>query len=34
MPASAYGFCQLDAKTGDHFFLGFPSYWNILAFYL
>ena len=32
--ASAYGFCQRDAKTADHFFLGFPSYWNIVAFYL
>jgi phosphatidylcholine synthase len=32
--ASAYGFCRTDAKTSDHFFLGFPSYWNIVAFYL
>lgn len=32
--ASAYGFCQKEAKTGDRFFLGFPSYWNIVAFYL
>jgi phosphatidylcholine synthase len=32
--ASAYGFCQREAKTQDHFFLGFPSYWNIVAFYL
>jgi len=32
--ASAYGFCQKDAKTADYFFLGFPSYWNIVAFYL
>ena len=32
--ASAYGFCQRDAKTTDHFFLGFPSYWNIVGFYL
>ena len=31
--ASAYGFCQKAAKTSDHFFLGFPSYWNIVAFY-
>lgn len=31
--ASAYGFCQKAAKTTDHFFLGFPSYWNIVAFY-
>jgi phosphatidylcholine synthase len=34
MVASAYGFCQKEAKTADHFFLGFPSYWNIVAFYL
>jgi phosphatidylcholine synthase len=34
--ASAYGFGQGDAKvvTTDHFFTGFPSYWNILALYL
>jgi phosphatidylcholine synthase len=32
--ASAYGFCQKEAKTADHYFLGFPSYWNIIVFYL
>ena len=32
--ASAYGFCRTDAKTADHYFTGFPSYWNIVAFYL
>jgi phosphatidylcholine synthase len=32
--ASAYGFCQVEAKTDDGFFLGFPSLWNVLAFYL
>ena len=32
--ASAYGFCQVAAKTDDGYFLGFPSYWNIIAFYL
>ncbi|MDY3561773.1 CDP-alcohol phosphatidyltransferase [Gemmata sp. JC673] len=32
--ASAYGFCQADIKTADGAFLGFPSYWNIVAFYL
>jgi phosphatidylcholine synthase len=32
--ASAYGFCHKEAKTADHYFLGFPSYWNIIAFYL
>ena len=34
MFASAYGFCQTQAKTADHYFLGFPSYWNILALYI
>jgi len=32
--ASAIGFSRTDAKTADHFFTGFPSYWNIVAFYL
>jgi phosphatidylcholine synthase len=32
--ASGYGFSQTTAKTADHFFTGFPSYWNIVAFYL
>lgn len=32
--ASAYQFTQRDAKTSDHFFKGFPSYWNITVFYL
>jgi phosphatidylcholine synthase len=32
--SSAYQFTQLDAKTSDHFFKGFPSYWNIVVFYL
>lgn len=32
--ASAYGFSQSFAKTDDHFFLGFPSYWNVVAIYL
>jgi len=32
--SSAYGFSRHDAKTGDHFFTGFPSYWNIVVFYL
>lgn len=32
--ASLYGFAQTDAKTADHFFLGFPSYWNVVAIYL
>jgi phosphatidylcholine synthase len=32
--ASAYGFCQVSIKTDDGYFLGFPSYWNFVAFYL
>ena len=32
--ASCYQFCRTDAKTEDHFFLGFPSYWNVIAFYV
>jgi len=32
--SSAYGFSAADAKTADHFFTGFPSYWNIVALYL
>ncbi|HYR78830.1 MAG TPA: CDP-alcohol phosphatidyltransferase family protein [Candidatus Dormibacteraeota bacterium] len=34
MLASVYGFCQTRAKTDDHYFLGFPNYWNLVAFYL
>ena len=32
--SSLYGFSRTDAKTADHFFTGFPSYWNIVVFYL
>jgi phosphatidylcholine synthase len=32
--ASSYGFCQEQAKTDDDFFLGFPSYWNVVALYV
>ena len=34
--SSAYGFAHTAAKVeaGDHFFTGFPSYWNIVAVYL
>jgi phosphatidylcholine synthase len=32
--SSAYGFSNEAAKTSDHFFTGFPSYWNIVVFYL
>ncbi|EHL30131.1 phosphatidylcholine synthase [Legionella drancourtii] len=31
---SSYQFCQSDAKTPDHFFKGFPCYWNITIFYM
>jgi phosphatidylcholine synthase len=32
--SSAFGFNRDDAKTEDHFFTGFPSYWNIVAAYM
>jgi phosphatidylcholine synthase len=32
--SSMYGFVSPDAKTSDHFFTGFPSYWNIVVLYL
>ena len=32
--SSAFQFSQSDAKTSDHTFKGFPSYWNVVAFYL
>lgn len=32
--ASGYGFCHAEAKTADHFFTGFPSYWNVVVLYL
>jgi phosphatidylcholine synthase len=34
--ASAYGFSQTAAKieTSDFFFTGFPSYWNLVVWYL
>jgi len=31
--ASAYQFSQSDAKTDDHYFKGFPSYWNVMVYY-
>lgn len=32
--ASAYGFSRTDAKGFvEHYFQGFPSYWNVLVFY-
>jgi phosphatidylcholine synthase len=32
--SSACGFARRDAKTADHYFTGFPSYWNIVVVYL
>ena len=32
--SSCYQFSQTNAKTEDHFFRGFPSYWNLLVIYL
>jgi phosphatidylcholine synthase len=32
--SSAYGFSRTDAKTEDHFFTGFPSYWNVVTLYM
>lgn len=32
--ASIFGFSNTQAKTADNFFLGFPSYWNIVVFYI
>lgn len=32
--ASAYQFTQTGAKTDDHYFKGFPSYWNLVVVYM
>jgi len=32
--AAAYGFCQVNAKTDDKYFTGFPNYWNLVVFYM
>lgn len=32
--ASAIGFANVEAKTEDDYFMGFPSYWNLVALYL
>ncbi|MDE4965652.1 phosphatidylcholine synthase, partial [Francisella tularensis subsp. holarctica] len=32
--ASSYQICQLNAKTDDYFFVGFPSYWNVILMYM
>lgn len=31
---ACYQFSHVNAKTEDHFFRGFPSYWNIAIFYI
>lgn len=32
--ALCYAYGQVNMKTSDSFFLGFPSYWNVIALYL
>lgn len=32
--ASAFGFAHVAAKTDDDYFLGFPSYWNLVGLYV
>lgn len=32
--AAMYAYGQVNMKTEDHYFLGFPSYWNIVALYM
>ncbi len=32
--AAMYAYGQVDMKTEDHYFRGFPSYWNVVALYL
>jgi len=32
--ASAVGFSRIDAKTEDHFFKGFPNYWNLVVIHM
>lgn len=32
--ASGYGFGQAEAKTDDNYFLGFPSLWSLIGFYM
>lgn len=32
--SSMYGFVAPDAKSADYFFIGFPSYWNVVVLYL
>ena len=32
--SSLYHYARLDLKSADHYFVGFPAMWNIVAFYL
>ncbi len=32
--ATLYAYAQADMKTDDNYFLGFPTYWNTVTFYL
>ena len=32
--AAMYAYGQVDMKTDDHYFQGFPSYWNVVALYM
>jgi phosphatidylcholine synthase len=32
--ASIFGFTNIQAKSNDDFFTGFPSFWNIVVFYI
>lgn len=32
--ASLFGFTNIHAKSEDHYFTGFPSYWNLVIFHL
>jgi len=32
--ASLYAYGQVNMKTADNYFLGFPTYWNVIALYV
>lgn len=32
--ASIFGFSNVEAKSSDDFFTGFPSFWNVVVFYI
>lgn len=34
LATSLYTFANLDLKTSDNYFVGFPAVWNIVAFYM